>query len=164
MSDRPRSAADWPNGAVHLVQVEVGHPRYEELIGPLRGDDELLAVMLSEAESRLDEEPGKQWFVAAVQQGDRWVAGAWACAVVRDGLLWCCNNYERPGFRGNGLYGLAYDLRHAVLVESCGLPAVTYIFVDPLQRHLDDGWRVTGEGDSNEPWAPSHHWFELRRG
>ena len=53
--------------------------------------------------------------------------------------------------------------RHRTIVVSSPLPCVTYVFSDPVRLHLADGWRITDEGDSHEPDAPSHHWYELRR-
>jgi hypothetical protein len=147
-----------------IVTVEIGHPRYEELLGPLRDDDQLSRSMWWDAESRLDETPGKRWVIAVVDDMGRSVAAAWAAAVTVDGQLKCCNNYERREYRGRGLYAAAYEHRHRIIVEPSELPCVTYIFREPLQLHLDDEWRVTGEGDSVVPDAPPHHWYELRRG
>lgn len=147
-----------------LVTVWVGHPRYEELVGPLRADADLLATMWQEAESRLDEAPGKRWCLAVVEHDGQLVAGAWAAAIVLpDGTLKCTNSYERPNFRGHGLYMAAYRHRHSTIVRRHGGPAITYVYAQPLGLHLADGWNITDEGDSDEPDAPSHHWYELRR-
>lgn len=149
---------------VEVVTVEIGHLRYEQLFGPLRDDPGVLATMWQEAESRLNEVPGKRWTVAVAERDGRpAAAAAWAAALVVDGELRCCNNYERPGFRGRGLYEAAYRVRHDTIVARCGLPAVTYVFEQPLALHLADGWRVTDEGVSSEPEVPAHRWVELRR-
>jgi hypothetical protein len=153
---------------VEVVTVQLGDPAYEELLGPVREDRALLAQMWADAESRLDEEPGKSWCIAMVEVDGRQVAAAWAAAVevehqsgVR--MLRCCNNYERPGYRGRGLYALAYAHRHATVVRPSGMPAITWIFDQPRALHERDGWVVTDVGISREPDIEPHRWFEMRR-
>ena len=138
---------------------------YEPLIGSLREDSALLATMWQEAESRLDEAPEgapyvKMWWVTLAPNTSE--PAAWAALVLgASGEVVCCNNYERGEWRGLGLYEQAYRRRHAILA-ALGMPAVTYIFAQPLALHLADGWRITGQGDSAEMGVPSHHWYELR--
>jgi len=136
---------------VELVTVKLGGPRYEELLGPVRSSPLVLARMWADAESRLDERAGKLWCVATVRYGGRWVAAAWAAAYVDGDTLRCCNNYERPGWRGRDLYRLAYDRRHTTVVDPSSLAGLTYVFAQPKRRHERDGWRVTASDVSREP-------------
>lgn len=155
------------NGRVELLTVRAGEPAYDALLGPVRADPALMRQVWEDSESRVPEEPGKVWCIAAVDG----VAAAWAAAyeTEMDGrpVLRCVDSYERPGpGRELSLYAAAYALRHQALVLPAadrGVPALTYIFAKPLRLHLADGWQVTDEDDSHEPDAPSHHWFELWR-
>lgn len=148
-----------------VVCVTPGNPGYEPVIGRLRRNRRLMARMWRDAESRLDEQPGKLWWVAVPRWGPR-IAMAWCAAVLEDdptgaGVVWrCCNSYDRPPWRWLRLYPTVYRARHG---EVADLPAYTFVYVQPLPLHLADGWRIVGEGDSNEPDAPPHHWFKLRR-
>lgn len=122
-----------------------------------------MARIWADAESAMDDEPGKVWCVATVRAGGRRVAAAWAAAYETEEhgqrVLKCCDNYEHPDWRGRGLYGLAYAWRHATVLVPSGLPAVTYVFAQPVAKDEADGWVVTDEGDS----ADGHHWYEMRR-
>ncbi|GAA2360730.1 hypothetical protein Cme02nite_38010 [Catellatospora methionotrophica] len=147
-----------------LVTVWIGHPRYEELLGPVRADTALLRQMWLDAESELDEQPGKLWCVSVVDGR----AGAWAAAVEDCGVLRCCNSYEVPAYRGRGLYAAAYAHRHATIVAPSTLPAITYVYDQPLPLHLADGWAVTASGTStvSEPDGDGrfeHRWHAMRR-
>ena len=42
-----------------VLNVRIGHPRYQELVGQIRADAVLLAQRWSDAERTLDEHPGK---------------------------------------------------------------------------------------------------------
>lgn len=147
-----------------LVTIWIGHPRYEELLAPVRVDAALLRRMLLDAESQLDEQLGKLWCVAVVDGQ----AGAWAAAVEDCGMLRCCNSYEVPAYRGLGLYAAAYRHRHDTIVAPSTLSAVTYVYDQPLPLHLADGWAVTASGTSAvaEPDGDGkieHRWHEMRR-
>lgn len=145
-----------------VVCVWAGHPDYERVIGPLRRRRRLLARMWRDAESRLDEEPGKRWWVAVPRW--RWlppVAMAWCAAVLEQRRWRCVNSYDRPGFRWLRLYPAVYRVRHEHIRY---LPAVTYVYAQPLPLHLADGWQIVEQGDSSEIDAPSHHWYGLIRG
>lgn len=164
--------AAWKREQPRLVTVWIGHPRYEELLGPVRDDPALLRQMWLDAESELDEADGKLWCVATVNVDGRWVAGAWAAAITEqvDGqmTLRCCNSYEVPAYRGRGLYAAAYAHRHATIVAPWTGPALTYVYDQPLPLHLADGWRVTASGVStvDEPdgdGGTEHRWHEMRR-
>lgn len=152
-----------------LVNVKIGHPRYEELIGQLRTGP-VRQQMWQDAEHELTEHPDKVWSMAIVAVGDRWVPAAWAAAQVIDGELVCSDNYERRGFRGPdlgspgwGLYPAAYTHRHATVVEPSGLPARTFIFKQPRVLHEQDGWYTTGETGVSRRTGVEHRWWELRR-
>lgn len=151
-----------------IVTVQFGHPRYEDLVGPLRQDEELLATMWQDAESLLDEDAGKQWCIAVVNG----VAAAWSCAILAEEggrtYLKGCNNYEAPAYRGRGLYLAAYRHRHRTIISRSELPCLTYIFPGPLGLHIADGWRRTIDAwsDANDTPGrphPSHHWYRLVR-
>ncbi len=144
-----------------LVTVSIGHPRYEELIGRIRADDELRAQMWADAEHVLTEQLGKLWTVVSVQRAGRWEPQAWAAARVDAGVLRCTDNYERRGpGRDHGLYRVAYAHRHHTIVYPCRLPALTYLFAEPIALHEADGWRRTGNAGVSDH---GHHWWELLR-
>lgn len=143
---------------IEIMKVQVGDPQYEQVIGGLRADADLLAYMWQAAESRLDEHPTKVWIVAVDPNGR---ALAW-CAYqpVGDGVVTCVNSFERPEVWGRGLYATVYAARHQLIRW---FDAVTYVYDQPLPLHLADGWVPFEEGWSSEPDAPSHHWTGLRR-
>lgn len=149
--------------AHELVNVAIGQPRYEELVGQIRTDPALLAHMWGDAEHRLEERPGKVWTVCAVRSEGRWVPAAWAASIAEDAMLRCGDNYEHPAWRGKGLYAAAYTYRHTTVVAPSALPAVTYLFAQPIALHEADGWYRSGaHGVSTEAGEP-HEWWELRR-
>jgi hypothetical protein len=149
--------------ACEVVNVQPGHPRYEGLVGQIRDSPDLLACMWSDAEHRMVEQPGKTWTIATVQDGGQWVPTAWACSIVQDGILRCCDNYEVPRWRGRGLYEAAYRHRHVTIVAPSRLPAVTYLFVQPIGMHEADGWYRTGVNGVSTAAGVPHEWWELRR-
>lgn len=101
--------------------------------------------------------------------GRRHVPAAWAGYRIEDGVLRCCNNYVRHGFRDRDpeLYEVAYRARHDLVVAGCGLPAVTYLFPEPIPLHLADGWELDttpeGSGISRDIPGVEHHWRRLTR-
>lgn len=147
-----------------VITVEIGHQRYEDLIGRIRRDADLLAALWADAETRLEESPGKRWAVVAVD-GE---PVAWAAARVTtiDGVLTlvCSDNYEARGVgRDRGLYQVAYRVRHATIVAPSPLPGVTYLYRQPRPLHEADGWQLTGvHGVSTDAGEP-HEWWQLRR-
>lgn len=147
----------------HLVNVQIGHPRYNSLIGQIRTDAELREQMWRDAEHRLEESPGKIWSLAIVREGDRWSPVAWAAARTESGVLLCSDNYERRGYRDRGLYAAAYAHRHATVVLPSGLPARTYIFAQPRALHEADGWASTGLSGTSDAAGIPHEWFEMDR-
>ncbi len=148
-----------------LVVLSSGEQMYEDLLGPVRSDVPLLRQMWLDAESELDEEPGKQWAVAAVWHQGSWVAAAWAAAVEREHegqtILHCCNNYEVPAFRGKGLYRQAILHRQTAVVRRRNLPGRTFIFDQPRPLHEALGWHVVDSGVSQVDGVPTHVWFEM---
>jgi hypothetical protein len=99
-------------------------------MAPLRTDRGLGAQCGPTRSTRSRRRPARSGAAAVVRSGGRWVAAAWAAALVEeyDGqwVLRCCDIYERGGFRGTGLYPAAYALRHRAVVEPSPLRAVTY--------------------------------------
>ncbi len=151
-----------------VTVVTSGTQWYEDLLGPVRSNTSLLQQMWRDAESELDEEPGKQWAIVSVWHEGRWVAAAWAAAVERqdddtgETYLLCCNNYEVPEWRGHGLYGRAFLYRQDEIVEKRALPARTFVFDQPRPLHERFDWRVLASGVSQEPGLDPHVWFEMR--
>jgi hypothetical protein len=145
---------------VQVLTLQQGHPRYEEILGQLRGDRELLAAAWSDAEMTLHEHPAKTWVFAV--DGSRPLA--WCAlepAPPDEGVeLKAVDSYERRDARGRGLYLHVYVVRHDLLRHHS---AVTYLFDQPLPVHLADGWEITADGWSNEPGIPAHHWSRLTR-
>lgn len=142
-----------------IVTLTHGTRRYTALLGQVRDNAGLVVAMWRDAEHlplELDV-PGTQWSIALVDG----VPAAWCAATITDGILTCHSNYERPGYRGRGLYPLVYRERHRTVIAPAGLNAITYLFADPIQLHQTDDWVFTGrEGDGV---LPGHHWYELRR-
>lgn len=145
---------------VTIDTVQIGDDDYERL-GRIRDDEQLLADMWRDAEHVLDEHPGKRWTVVSV--GGMPVAWAAATVVDADGqeVLRCSDNYERRGLgRVAHLYRVAYRRRHETIVAAVGLPAVTYLFEQPIALHEADGWTRTGLTGTSDL---GHQWWELRR-
>jgi hypothetical protein len=144
---------------MQVVTLAHGQPQYADLLDEIRADTDLVRLMWEHAEacpSELDV-PGTRWSVAVVDG----VPAAWCAARVQDDILLCHSSYERPDYRGRGLYEAAYRRRHEDVVEMSGLPAVTYLFAQPLALHEADGWCRTGREGSGE--LDGHWWLELRR-
>jgi hypothetical protein len=162
---------------VRLFSVEIGDADYEPLLGQVRADEALLRQMELDAESVLDEQPGKVWCIAAVLETPpgrilaQWTPAAWAAAVIVKDVdgprLVCCNSYEVPRLRDQGLYGLAYAYRHATVVIPAGLPAVTWVYDPPMTRHQADGWRIADMGTSHiatpdGSGKTEHEWYRMQ--
>lgn len=145
-----------------IIQVTVGHGG-EHILGRLRDDAELDAQMWADAETHVAEllAPGLLLWVAV---DDRYNPGAWAAARVEAGAVTCCCNYVRHGHRagdvGVDLYEMAYRARHQALARHYARRRwQTWIFAQPLARHLADGWQVRQRGMS----AQGHEWWGLVR-
>lgn len=143
---------------VEILILHCGDPRYEAVIGGLRRDVELLDLMWQAAESRLDEHPDKVWIVAA--EGGRALAWAAYRPGPDDIEVQAVNSFERPEVWDTDWYGIVYAVRHELIRHHS---AITYVYDEPLDLHLWDGWVCTDDGWSSEPDAPAHHWHELRR-
>jgi hypothetical protein len=136
-----------------------GQREYTDLLADLTATPGLVEAMWDEAESRFGEldEPGTLWTVAFTRDGR---AGAWCAAtVLGGGQIKCHNNYEPGPYRGQGLYEAAHRARHRDVLVKLGLPAVTYLFRDPIPLHEKHGWRTTGVHAPGE--LAGHHWWEL---
>lgn len=143
-----------------IMILQQGDPLYGPVLGGLRADTELLDLMWQAAESRLDEHPDKVWIVA-VGPGHR--ALAWCAYQPYNGgdiEIQCTNSFERPECWDDDLYGIVYQTRHELIRDHS---AITYVYNEPLDLHLWDGWTETAAEWSNEPDTPPHHWHELRR-
>lgn len=136
-----------------------GEQLYTDLLDRIRRDDELVAAMWTDAECRPDEldVPGTHWTVTVAYDG---TPTAWAAARITDDVLQCHSNYEVRAWRGNRMYEAAYHARHWHVVHAYGLPAVTYLFAEPIGLHEADLWRRTGQTGVGET---GHQWWELRR-
>lgn len=136
-----------------------GQPEYAALLDRIRADEWLVGRMWADAESRPDEldVPGTWWTVVVVDGAP----AAWCAARLDGGVLKCHSNYEHPAHRGRGLYAAAYRERHQTVVATAAVPAVTYLFRQPIPLHEADGWYRTGLEGPGE--LPDHWWWQLRR-
>ncbi|MBQ1047820.1 hypothetical protein KBX50_04975 [Micromonospora sp. C51] len=150
---------------IEVITLVHGTPHFGALLARTRADPELIERMWVDAECTPDEldVPGTWWSVAVLHDGSR--LAAWAAARVDGGVLKCFANYEVPGIgRELGLYRDVYRERHRSVVLRMGLPAVTYLFAEPIPLHLADGWYRTGlQGESETTGTVTHTWQELRR-
>ncbi|MEV0732417.1 hypothetical protein [Polymorphospora sp. NPDC050346] len=158
-----------PPVACKVINVQLGDPRYRAALADLR-HPVLAHQMWTDAEHRYRRRRGKVWTVALVRDRGRWVPAAWAAAAVEtdDGgrrVLVCSDNYERRGVgRDLGLYAVVHDYRHRTVIVPSGLPAVTYLFLQPIALHERYGWYLTGlAGTSTRNGIEPHDWAELRR-
>jgi hypothetical protein len=144
-----------------IVVARHGNPRYEAVVAELTAEP-LASQWWQDAESY--HEDGISYMVAmAADESGQLAPAAWAGWRVVDGILKCCNNYERQGIgRRDELYRLAYRARHRQIVAPWRGPAVTYLFPEPIGLHLADGWYRTGVTGPGE--LAGHVWWELRRG
>lgn len=146
--------------------------RIVNLSPPDRGYGRLVRVLESEPlrtqwwrDAESEHEPGTSYVVALVA-GE---PAAWAgWRLQPDGVLKCCNNYVRRGYRDRtpDLYALAYAARHRDVVLRLGAPAETYLYPEPIPLHEADGWvRDTSPGGSGTSHAfeggEPHHWQRL---
>ncbi|TDC63868.1 hypothetical protein E1258_09485 [Micromonospora sp. KC207] len=139
--------------------LEHGRQEYAWLLGSIRADPWLVARLWADAESTPDEldRPGTVWCVALVGGAP----AAW-CAATPDGAaLRAHSNYEHPHHRGQGLYEAVYARRHRDVVQPARLPAVTYLFAQPIPLHEADGWQRTGVEGPGE--VDGNWWWELSR-
>lgn len=144
---------------VTVVTLTHGTRRYTALLDQVRENADLVVAMWRDAEHlpvELDV-PGTQWSI--VLSGREPVA--WCAATINAGTLTCHSNYERPDYRGRGLYELAYRERHHTVVAPSQLDAVTYLFTGPILLHQADGWTLTGREGAGV--LPGHHWYQLKR-
>ena len=153
-----------------VLSVAPSDPLHARLMETLSAEP-IATQWWEDAESRA--EPAASYMVVYVTVDGALVPAAWAGWIIEtEGgrrILRCCNNYVRRGFRNRApeLYALAYRARHRQVVSRKGLPAVTYLFPEPIGLHLASGWRVdTGPGSAgtsrSAPDGPVHHWQRLR--
>lgn len=153
---------------LEIVTVQWGDDRYAELIAPLRDDQVLVEQMWGDAEHRFEEHPAKRWVFAVVDgEPAAWAAATWTADSNGRPLLRCSDNYERRGpGRDYRLYQLAYRRRQTSIVVPAarvGVPAVTYLFEQPIALHEADGWVKTGSTGVSGEAGEKHQWWQLRR-
>ncbi|MET0426298.1 MAG: hypothetical protein ABW046_20685 [Actinoplanes sp.] len=143
-----------PTTVVHGEQL------YADLLDRVRQDDALVAAMWADAESHPDEldVPGTHWTVSLTEDG---TPAAWAAARIIDCVIKCHSNYETRRYRGCGLYEAAHYGRHRDVILAYKMPAVTYLFEQPITLHEANGWHRTGVTGTGE--NESHRWWELQR-
>ena len=161
--------------STRVVNVEIGHPRHEELIGRIRADDRLRQEMWERAGHRFEEQPGKVWTVAEVWGGGRSGIAAWCAAAEETGetglrVLRCSDGYEPLEWADLNMYPQVYAHRHTTLGTRSTLPARTFLHVGdkgpdvgPIPLHLADGWHRTGNAGTSRETGREHHWEELHR-
>jgi hypothetical protein len=130
------------------------------------GTEPLRTQWWNDAESSVDDPPDAAYLVAVADR--RPVAWAGWCLVDGGTRIQCCNNYIRGGYRGRSpdLYEAVFLARHHQVVAVSRLPAVTYLFPEPIPLHLAHGWQLdTGPGTSgtSSPYVggPVHRWQRL---
>ncbi|WP_033346767.1 hypothetical protein [Catenuloplanes japonicus] len=162
---RPRLAAP------PLVRVDAGSPEHAALLAEL-GQEPLAGEWWEDAESRVDADSARtSYMVIYMADTDgRTVPAAWAGWRREDEgqRLKCVDNYVRRGFRQQNpeLYRLVYAARHRQVVLKLRLPAETYLFPEPIGRHLASGWQIDPAPDAfgtSTPYdgGPVHRWQRL---
>lgn len=144
---------------MELLVLRAGDARYNDVVGALTRDDRLRAEVWAAAESELQERPDKTWVVAV----DAGRALAWCAFQPSDEpgyVVKAVDSYVRPEAWHRRLYPLVFFRRHQLIRA---VPAVTYVFDQPLALHFGCGWVPTGDGWSSEPGIPPHHWTRLVR-
>ncbi len=146
-----------------VTALTPGTVRYASMMAQLAADP-LAAEWWQDAESGVD--AGVSYMMVTVAGRP----AAWAGWQLIEGgtIVKCCNNYVRRGHRNQDpeLYKVAFLARHDQVLTRLGLPAVTYLFPEPIPLHLEYGWRLdTGPGSAGTSRAvrggPLHHWRRL---
>jgi hypothetical protein len=145
---------------VNIVHLTPGGYWYRWLADAL-GAEPLRSQWWNDAESTVDDPAGASYLVA-VEGGE---PVAWAGYIVDGDTLRCCNNYVRRG-RNPDLYARVYAARHDLVVTRLGLPAVTYLFAQPIGLHKADGWVEDTGPDAHgvsraHPDGEDHPWWRL---
>lgn len=157
--DEPDTTARRSMDPVMVTTLIHGEQLYTDLLARLRTDDTLDAAMWSDAESRPDEldVPGTHWTVCLTEDG---TPAAWCAAHIANATITCHSNYETRPHRERGLYEAAFHGRHRDVLLAYRLPAVTYLFAQPIALHEASGWYRTGLTGVGEV---GHQWWQLRR-
>lgn len=148
---------------MQIRHIAPGNP-----IGDMLREEPLRTEWWEDAES--EHEPGVAYLMVLVADpGSGWlVPAAWAGYRIEDehgrAVLRCLNNYVRRGFRDRvpELYAVAYAARHRLVVRRLRLPAVTYLFPEPIALHEADGWVRDAGPDAAGTSADGHRWQRLR--
>jgi hypothetical protein len=161
---------------VLVLAVHPGTTRHAGLV-VMMSRQPLAGQWYDDAESGVDADTARTSFMVTFVVGPDLdaVPAAWAgwrFDVAADGLpvLRCCDNYVRRGYRGRTpeLYRLAYEARHSLVVDTCGLRAETYLYPEPIPLHIADGWELDVSEDASGksspyPGGPVHEWQRLVR-
>ncbi len=157
-----------PAASCYLVHLTPDRGQVYEWYTALLCEEPLRTQWRDDAES--EHEPDVSYLMVLVDDGGPLVPAAWAGYRVIDGVLHCCNNYVRREYRGRNpeLYAMAYAARHREVVAVLNMPAVTYLYAQPIPLHEADGWiRDTGPGSHGvsraRPDGEEHPWWRLRR-
>ncbi len=156
------------DGRVAVIAVLPGSKRHARLIAEMRSEP-LATQWWQDAESRYEPgEPPVSYMVTYVTDDNGLVVPAawagWRLDTDWTGTrLLCCDNYVRRGYRGRvpELYRLAYRARHRNVVRALKLPAVTYLFPEPVDLHLADGWVQDDSPSGSDVSDLGHHWTRL---
>ncbi|GAB7053210.1 hypothetical protein [Catenuloplanes indicus] len=154
-----------------VVRVTPGTAAHRELLADL-GREPLAGEWWEDAESAVDADSARTSYMVVYADGpdNRPVPAAWAgWRLEADGTrLKCVDNYVRRGFRQRSpeLYRLVYAARHRQVVLKLRLPAETYLFPEPIGRHLASGWQIDpapGAAGESTPYGggPVHRWQRL---
>ncbi len=152
---------------MEIIHAATGHPILDRLC-----EETLAAEWWDDAESR-HEDGINYLMVVDRNHPSGMLPVAWAGWRVEDengaAVLRCCNNYVRRTHRGHvpDWYSIAYLARHRLVVQRLGMPAVTYLYEQPIWLHELDGWvKDTGPGSSGVSHAREggepHPWWRLR--
>lgn len=157
-----------------VARVVAGTGRHRELLATLSAEP-VASQWWEDAESRIDADSEHTSYMVVYVPGDggQMVPAAWAGWRIETGddgarVLRCCDNYVRQGYRRQipELYRLAYKARHRQVVAVRRMPAVTYLYPEPIGLHVADGWTIDTSPDAagrSTPYegGPEHHWRRL---
>jgi hypothetical protein len=159
--------------APSVVRVDPSSTDHAALLAELSREP-LAGEWWEDAESRVDADSARTSYMVIYMKGldGRAVPAAWAGWRLEDDgrRLKCVDNYVRRGYRQQDpeLYRLVYAARHRQAVLKLRLAAETYLFPEPIGRHLASGWQIDPAPDASGESAPYdggpvHRWQRLVR-
>lgn len=156
-----------------VVRLDPGGREHAAFLAEL-GREPLAGEWWSDAESSVDADSARTSYMViyAADGAGQSVPAAWAGWRVEDRpggrVLKCVDNYVRRGYRQRDpeLYRLVYAARHRQVVLRLRVPAETYLFPEPIGRHLTSGWEIDpspGASGESTPYegGPVHRWQRL---